>query len=333
MRDYHDLTDEGRRRRLAGVAREALASYALDVVAMRGLTDATNGVFRLDTADGGRYAMRVGLGPPAGHTADEMRSEAAFLEAIRGEPGIVVPRPVPSRSGDVVVEASAPNVPHARACMVFTWLEGSLLADRLDAVTVGGLGEVMARLHRAASGFDPPTGFTAPRFDSVYPYDLPFIVFSDAGGVLLPPHRRTLYAEGLGHVERALADLAGREPMRVLHGDLHMWNAKVDHGRISVFDFEDIVWGWPVQDIATTLYYFWSADDFDVRWAEFRSGYERIAPWPDRGGEVATFIMARTLLMANDVISQPEWFDEAPAVYERGEHRIRDMLDRVGAAR
>jgi Ser/Thr protein kinase RdoA (MazF antagonist) len=333
MRDYHDLTDEGRRRRLAGVARRALAAYPLDVVAMRGLTDATNGVFRLDTADGGRYAMRVGLGPPAGHTADEMRSEAAFLEALHGEPGIVVPGVVPSRSGDIVVEASAPNVPHVRACMVFTWLEGSLLADRLDEVTVDGLGEVMARLHRAALQFDPPTGFAAPRFDTVYPYELPFIVFSDAGDALLPPPRRAVYAEALGHVERALRDLAQGEPMRVLHGDLHMWNAKVHHRRISVFDFEDMVWGWPVQDIATTLYYFWSADDFDARWAEFRTGYERIAPWPDAGGEVATFIMARTLLMANDVISQPEWFAEAPAVYERGEHRIRDMLGRVGAPR
>ena len=330
MRDYHDLTDEGRRRRLAGVAREALASYDLAVVAMRGLTDATNGVFRLDTADGGRYAMRVGLGPPAGHTADEMRSEAAFLDTLRGEPGIIVPGVVRSRSGDVVVEASAPNVPHVRACMVFTWLEGSLLADRLDEVAVDGLGEVMARLHRAAVQFDPPPGFFAPRFDTVYPYELPFIVFLDAGDDLLPPHRRALYAEALGHVEGALGDLAEGEPMRVLHGDLHPWNAKVHHGRISVFDFEDIVWGWPVQDIATTLYYLWPADDFDARWAEFRIGYERIAPWPDTGGEVATFIMARTLLLANDVISQPEWFAEAPAVYERGEYRIRDMLGRLG---
>jgi Ser/Thr protein kinase RdoA (MazF antagonist) len=333
MRDYHDLTDEGRRRRLAGVARTALASYPLDVVAMRGLTDATNGVFRLDTADGGRYAMRVGLGPPAGHTSDEMRSEAAFLETLHGEPGITVPGVIRSRSGDPVVEASAPIVPHPRACMVFTWLDGSLLADRLDGVTIDGLGEVMARLHRVALRFDPPPGFSAPRFDTVYPYELPFIVFSNAGDQLLPPRRRALYAEAFGHVEGALTDLAEREPMRVLHGDLHPWNAKVHHGRISVFDFEDIVWGWPVQDIATTLYYFWSADDFDARWAEFRTGYERIAPWPDTGGEVAAFIMARTLLMANDVISQPEWFTEAPAIYERGERRIRDMLDRVGATR
>jgi hypothetical protein len=35
--------------------------------------------------------------------------------------------------------------------------------------------------------------------------------------------------------------------------------------------------------------------------------------------------------MANDVISQPEWFDAAPEVYERGEQRIRDMLGRIAS--
>lgn len=331
MRDYYELTDEGRRRRLAVVARSALRHYDLDVVAMRGLTDATNAVFRLDTANGDRYAMRVGLGPPAGHTADEMRSEAAFLDALTGRRGIVVPTPIAARSGDVVVEASDPAVPHRRACMVFSWLRGPLLADKLETVTIEPLGETMARLHEAALQFVPPDGFIAPRFDTVYPYDLPFVVFTDASEDLLPPERRAVFSQAHEIVDTALGVLAARGPMRVLHGDLHMWNVKLNRAEIAVFDFEDMVWGWPVQDIATSLYYFWGSDDFDRRWDEFRSGYERITAWPDTGGEIATFIMARSLLMANDVISQPEWFSAAREVYERGEHRMRDMLTRIAA--
>jgi hypothetical protein len=57
--------------------------------------------------------------------------------------------------------------------------------------------------------------------------------------------------------------------------------------------------------------------------------YETVAPWPDEGGDVATCIIARTLLMANDVIHQPEWRHAAPEIYERGERRIRDMLGRL----
>ena len=329
MRDYYELTDEGRRRRLKPLAVEALEEYDLDVVRMRGLADATNGIFRLDTADGRRYAMRIGLGPPIGHTEEEMASEVAFLCTMAANPHVAVPEPIRRRDGDWYGYVSGDGVPHPRPVVIFTWLEGSLLADRVDRIGLRGFGETVAHLHDAGRRFEAPAGFTVPTFDRVYPYDLPFIVFSDAGDELLPPERLGVYRTGLEIVEAALARLASHEPPRVIHGDLHGWNVKVDHGRLSVFDFEDLLWGWPVQDLATALYYYWSSAEFDQRWAETRAGYETVAPWPDRGGEIEAFIIARTLLMANDVISQPEWRAVAPEIYERGERRIRDMVERI----
>jgi len=329
MKDYAELTEEGRRRRLKVLALDALEEYDLDVVRVRGMTDATNGVFRIDTSDGERYAMRVGLGPPVGHTEAEMQSEMKLLLALSDTSDVVVPRPVAAADGRFVTTASASIVPGERLCAVFTWLEGPLLADRLDAGHIPAYGATMARLHVAAERFTPGPTFTAPRFDTLYPYDLPFSVFTDAGSDLLPPSRRSVFEEGSNVVEDALAKLTGTEKMRILHGDLHPWNVKVNRGRMAVFDFEDMVWGWPVQDIGTALYYLWSRDDFDEMWGAFRAGYSTVAPWPDRGGQVASFIVARTLLMANDVISQPEWMSAAPEIYERGERRIRSMLDRL----
>ena len=61
-----------------------------------------------------------------------------------------------------------------------------------------------------------------------------------------------------------------------------------DHAKGAVFDFEDMVCGWPVQDIGTALYYLWSRDDFYQMWDAFRTGYSTVVPWPDRGGEVAS---------------------------------------------
>ncbi|MGI9529169.1 MAG: phosphotransferase enzyme family protein, partial [Acidimicrobiia bacterium] len=246
--DYYQLTEHGRRNRLRAVAAAALEEYSLDVVRMRGLTDATNGVFRLDTSDGGRYAMRVGLGPPAGHTAAEFRSEMEWIRTLADQSDVVVPDPVPTRSGTYVMVASADDVPHDRPCAVFSWLEGPLLADRLTPASMHAYGATMAKMHRQAAGFAPSDGFTAVRYDTVYPYDLPFIVFSDAGDELLPPERRTLFDEARVLVEQTLEGLAAREPARILHGDFHPWNAKINRGVVAAFDFEDIVWGWPVQD-------------------------------------------------------------------------------------
>ena len=331
VKDFYELTDLGRARRLRVIAEQVLDEYDLDVAHMRALSDATNAVFKLDCRNGDRYALRVGMGPPSGHTADEMRSEMEWLAALSSLDSPLVPRPVPTRSGDLVVVGSAPHVPYDPPCAVFSWLDGSLLDDRADYVSFHTYGAAMARLHQAALEFEPSSNFVAPQYTIIHPYGSPFIVFTDTGDDLLPPGRRAVYEKGRALVQDLFRSLPDREPMRILHGDFHGWNVKINHGKISVFDVEDMVWGWPVQDIGVALYYHWERPDFDVKLEEFRSGYETVSPWPDPGGEVFTCIIARTLLLANDVISQPEWLDVAAEVYERGERRILSMLERLGS--
>ena len=94
---------------------------------------------------------------------------------------------------------------------------------------------------------------------------------TDTGDELLPPGRRAVYEKGRALVQDLFRSLPDREPMRILHGDFHGWNVKINHGKISVFDFEDMVWGWPVQDIGVALYYHWERPDFEVKLEDFRS--------------------------------------------------------------
>jgi Ser/Thr protein kinase RdoA (MazF antagonist) len=258
-----------------------------------------------------------------------MRSELEFVDHLSSTSTLAVPEVVRTRTGDVVVAVEGEGVPHRRLACMFTWLDGPLLMDRIDRIGLEPYGAAMATLHVESHSFAPSSGFAVPTYDRAYPYRTPFTLFTDAGDDLLPPPRRVVFEEARRRTEQAIAALAEREPPRLIHGDLHGWNAKQYRGKVSVFDFEDLVWGWPVQDIGVALYYLWPSDDFDRRWREFREGYESVAPWPDRGGEVATFVAGRTLVIANDVIRQPEWMGEAPGVYERGERRIRAMLDRI----
>ena len=331
MKDYYDLTERGRRNRMRAIAWKALERWPFDVTRMRAMSDATNGVFRLDTTDGDRFAMRVSLGPPIGHTPDETRSEAEWLHALAEQSSVPVPDPVPTDDGEYVVVESAEGVPNERPCSIYTWLDGPILADRIDRRSMEAYGAAMAHLHEQALSFQPSASFTASSFDSVYPYDDPFVLFETVGEDLLPQARRALFQEAFAVVDAAIGDLERSEPMRITHADLHVWNAKIHRGRVGVFDFEDMLWGWPVQDIGTALYYLWSRDDFDDLCDHFRTGYETVTPWPDPGGQVDTFIAGRTLVMANDVVIVPEWRDEAPALFERGERRIRDMLMRIGS--
>ena len=330
MRDFYELTDAGRGRRLRRVAEVALAAYDLDVTRVRLIAQDSNATFRLDTSRGESWALRVGIGGPIAHPEAQVRAEMAWLESIAMETDLDVPRPVRTLDGELLTVVSADGVPEPRNCVVFSWLPGPLMADRLTAENLASFGAFTARLHRHGSSFRPPPGFTAPTYDQPLPFDEPHLLFEEDHGDLMRPRRRRVYGEALEVVTAAIGRLQSAQPMQVLHGDLHMWNVKVYRRRIAAFDFEDLMWGWPVQDLATTLYYFWGEDQFDTSWDAIRRGYETVSPWPDSGGEVARFIAGRTLVIANTVLIQPEWRHEAPAVLERGERRIRAMLQRVG---
>ena len=118
--------------------------------------------------------------------------------------------------------------------------------------------------------------------------------------------------------------------MQIVHGDLHIWNVLVSRWGLGAIDFEDHLWGWPVQDLGVTLYYLEGHDGYRERLAGIRRGYETVAPWPERyPGEIAAFIAARTLVLANDVIlleREEEPGLDAGAFFARAEARLRRLL-------
>jgi Ser/Thr protein kinase RdoA (MazF antagonist) len=118
--------------------------------------------------------------------------------------------------------------------------------------------------------------------------------------------------------------------MRIIHGDLHQWNVRCVRGRLAPIDFEDLMWGWPVQDIATTLYYSADQADFAEMRAAFELGYRRVGTWPERyPGEIEAFMAARALGMMNFVLQSSAGFDLA-AFAERLENRLRRWMAAFG---
>jgi Ser/Thr protein kinase RdoA (MazF antagonist) len=329
MRPFYDLTVQGRARRLRQLALNALTHYALDVTRVRLLSNDMNGIFRVDTADGRRLVLRVAV--PGDHTADQFRAEMAWLEALGRDTDLPIPAAVRARDGSLIVTEEAPGVPEPRHCMIFTWVPGRNLADQLSPDTMRLLGELTARLHLHAADYHPAEGMATYRYDRVFFYAEPLIMYDDDYAHLLPPERRALFQQAQRQVEAAIERLkASGEPVRLLHGDLHDWNVKIFRGRAGAIDFEDLFLGWPIQDIATSLYYFFNEPDYEPNLVAYRHGYERCAPWPERHpGEMRTFMAGRLLLLANFVIQDdsPEWRAQAPALFERWEGRLHRLLD------
>ena len=204
-----------------------------------------------------------------------------------------------------------------------------MLDRALSRANLAAYGELAARLHEHARTFEPSPAFDIVRYDRVFPFDEPVVLFDEARSAFASGAQREVFAAGAELVQRAIDALRRREPMRVIHGDLHRWNVLIDGGRAAAFDFEDLSWGWPVQDIAIALYYLDDEPDYPSMREAFRAGYERVRPWPDRTDrEIDVFVAGRALVLANDVelLEEPEYRAEGPRWMERFERRVRRIL-------
>jgi Ser/Thr protein kinase RdoA (MazF antagonist) len=326
MKPWDELTRLGKLRRLHSLATRALRSYDIRPDRVTLLHEELNAVYRVADAAGNRFVLRIGTTGPIGHSPDQVRCEVAWLQALRSGTGLAVPAPVPATSGDPLSVVEAPGVPDPRTCVLFRWLPGTQLADRLTTSNLAAYGALAAGLHVHGRRFVPDPELRPLAYDRVFPFDEPVVLF-DPG--VLAPGRRSLFRDAEALVAGAIDRLRGAEPMRILHGDLHVWNVLVHRGIAAAIDFEDLLMGWPVQDLGIALYYLHARPGYEDMKAAFRSGYETVAPWPERiGGEIAVFIAGRTLVLANDVVLLERAGDDidAPAFFDRAERRLRDIL-------
>jgi Ser/Thr protein kinase RdoA (MazF antagonist) len=254
-----------------------------------------------------------------------------WLAALARDTDLSVPRPLPARDGSLVVEAGAGGVPEARLCEVFSWVDGRNLAEGISSVNISRLGELMAGLHAHALTYHPPSEFSLLRFDRVFRFPEPVVLLDETFSPLFPAARRVVYEKAIAWAQESIDRLkASGEPMRIIHGDLHQWNVRNKRGVLSPIDFEDLMLGWPVQDIATTLYYFDFKNYTDLRTA-FREGYTRHSPWPERrAGELDSFIAARGLGLANFILNYPNpaWKEQVGEFIERVEKRLCRLMKR-----
>jgi len=336
VKAFCDLTALGQARRLRPHAARVLSVFGVEATLLRQIPDATNTVFRVEDRGGRRFALRL-TSPKSAHALAGVRSEIAWVRALRAESGVDVPEPIPTPIGEYVVGLTAPGLPGEWYAVLFDWVPGPMLSQRLTPENVGRHGALSARLHEHGTRFVPSAEFRIRRYQSVFPYSDPAfpnaepIVLFDAGvGALMPPRRREVFRAACDRVEAEIDRLFRRADPQVIHNDLHVWNVKVPRGRIVALDFEDLLWGHPVQDLATTLYYYRYRPDWEAHREAFRSGYESVRAWPEaRPGEIETLIAGRGILLANFLAASRDAADRgmAPEYLERAEQRLTAYLE------
>lgn len=334
MRPFAALTPPGQARRLRRAALLALDRYDLAVARVRLLDNYYNAIFRVDAADGARYALRISA--PGGRSLTDIRSELCWLEALRRDTALVTPEPLPARDGAPVVTVEAPGVPEPRHCVLFRWIAGRDAGETPTPPVARQLGLATATLHDHADRFVPPAGFTRRRIDAAWPFGTPPAIASDESDGRFPPGRRAVFRAAAERVGAALAALyADPGGLRFLHTDLHLWNAKLHRGTLRLLDFDDSRWCYPVQDLGIALFHLQGLPNAAKLRAAFLDGYGSLRPSPaTHAGQLDTFVAARQLDVINFTLQSSNPVDGArlDGMIERAEARLRAWLERETSA-
>ena len=327
MKNFYELTNRGRARRLRQMALSALQYYDLDIQRVSLLTNEFNGIFRVDTLNGKKYVLRISRSGE--HKRVEILSEMMWLAALRRDTLLMVPEPLKARSGDYVTTVSIAGVPEPRHCVVFGWVPGKNLSEQLIPQNLNKTGVFAASLHSHGERFQPPAGFSINIYDQVFPFGDPVVLLDNTYAALFTDEQKSLIQRGIDRVQGVIDELHNHNyHAGVIHADLHQWNVRLYHGQIGAIDFEDLMWGYPLQDIAITFYYLQGREDYQELCQAFRDGYETQREWPEKyPGQLDILIAGRGLDLLNYVLGDkdPEWREQAPAFIHRNEVRLRNL--------
>ncbi len=251
-----------------------------------------NTMFALNL-DGERRVLRVGNACRI-HPIGVEDVEAAWLADLASA-GFGVPRNVAADDGSHWVRRSVPDVDVERLCSMFTWVAGRPVADRISAEALASAGALLAELHEhAAAGNTRIAVPAAVHADRVVYFHEEDRVSTHASAY------GSLFEEAIDRVQRSIDDLWADPPHRphLLHGDFGPHNVMSWRGRLAPIDFQDLLFGFDLQDVAITC------SDLGRHHPDlvepFKAGYRSVRSWPRLDPELAaTLDAARSLNIMN----------------------------------
>ena len=299
MKEFNLLTERGKMQRHRRILVEALARYPLDIHSVRFVSNDSRPVF-LIKADQGSFAAKFHV--PGEHALSQFAAEMEFLEHLGKKSSLPVETPTANSEGDLITAVESRWLPDTARFALISWVPGRQLKD-LSILSYQYLGTAVAGLHKASRKFNPAPGFQILRNDRVFYWDEE-VVLSRKDPDLLPPKRQELFKQGADLAQSAINQSWMENQPIVIHNDPHPCNIKIHHGKLYMYDFEDIAYGQPEQDLGTALYHVRFREDYSLYYSAFKKGYEEILPWPIRSDQqLDAFITARILMFANYVIN------------------------------
>ena len=285
-------------------ARAALTCYGRDAEApLRLLSLSENATYLVDDAE--PIVLRVHRADY--HSLRAIRSELAWMAALREQTDVVTPRLIPARDGSEVVTVVRGE--HPLNVDAMTFVSGCTAEEHPEAVGFDQLGRITAAMHDHVRDWDAPHYFTRFAWDA---------------DTMIGPNGRWgnwRHAPGLTDADSAVLERAatelhrrlaefGRAPDRfgLIHADLRMANLMIDPevpaGPITVIDFDDCGWSWHLADLGAVVSFIEDTPEAEAMIAGWLSGYREGRELPaEHLDMIPSFVMLRRLQLTAWVAS------------------------------
>jgi Ser/Thr protein kinase RdoA (MazF antagonist) len=242
-------------------------------------------------------------------SAEEIRSELAWMNALHRDGVIETATPVPGGNGELVQTLASPSGRAPRHAVAFRRLPGKEPDAGVDAPRwFERLGELTAKLHLHAKSWVLPAGFCRKRWDVD-------AMVGDNG--YWGPWREAIGLDraGMTVLEQALSfikeriDRFGASPDRfgLVHADLRLANLLVHDTHLRIIDFDDCGFSWFMYDFATAVSFIEHeamVPDLLQAWV---AGYRKAAPLSaEERAEIPTFVVLRRILLTAWLASHAE---------------------------
>lgn len=268
----------------------ALEQFPLRDPTIRFLGHSDNLTFRVEEPDGTPYLLRLhrpALEYWAGirQIPEVIAAELAWMEALAGEGGFTLQKPIHTRAGALVamVEAGgALELEEAIPATLLTWLEGVHFSPSHPhaLAQVERFGAMTARLHAFSAGWCPPGEALSirPRYDYAH--------FEQLFARLLRGLELGVFSEEVHDILRATCGAVLEEISALpsdpnhwgmVHADLHMGNFLIQGEEVIPIDFSFCGFGHYLFDASVCLA---GGLNHALRPA-FLAGYRSVRPLPE----------------------------------------------------
>ena len=314
------------------VARDLSCWGLAPATAIRLLNVSENATFALtDPVSARQLVLRVHR---VGYcTAQEIRSELAWIDALRRDAVIETAAPIAGRDGELVQTLESPSGRPSRYAVAFEWVPGQEPDAGVDTIHwFERLGELSARMHAHARSWTLPPGFCRRRWDLDAMVGPKGFWGSWRAAIGLESSGTATLERALGFIRQRIERFGvGPQRFGLVHADLRLANLLVAEPHLRIIDFDDCGFSWFLYDFASAISFIEHEPIVPDLLHAWITGYRRVAPLSAaERAEIPTFVVLRRILLMAWLASHAEipFARQFGADYTAGTIALAEQLQR-----